>query len=243
MKIHIRDFFFFLLFVTNHFFFFWFFAEIFTIIALRLLYYETASTWPVYLFPLSLSLSLFEAVCYFLLLCFFIFFRSKHKARDRRSGDHWSYLTTITLMDRMCGFRSTEDYSEKATLMMPSDYQSLICSTTGDNQRLFGSDELATALSSELLPRIRKAEDNFSLSVIKSKIASHPLYPRLLQTYIDCQKVISLLSCFVFSFSCCVWFCAFKVNLIKRQEFYMYSSSYLKIVLLLFFFYSTLTLR
>ncbi|CAL9240175.1 unnamed protein product [Arabidopsis halleri] len=91
-------------------------------------------------------------------------------------------------MDRMCGFRSTEDYSEKATLMMPSDYQSLICSSTGDN-RVFGSDELATALSSEAPPRIRKADDNFSLSVIKSKIACHPLYPQLLQTYIDCQKV------------------------------------------------------
>ncbi|XP_023643870.1 homeobox protein knotted-1-like 2 isoform X2 [Capsella rubella] len=95
-------------------------------------------------------------------------------------------------MDRMCGFRSTADYSEKPALMMiPSDYQPLLCSSAGDN-RQFVSDELATALSSErpsTAPRIRKPEDNFSLGLIKSKIACHPLYPRLLQTYIDCQKV------------------------------------------------------
>ncbi|ESQ28163.1 hypothetical protein EUTSA_v10019184mg [Eutrema salsugineum] len=98
-------------------------------------------------------------------------------------------------MDGMCGFRSSGDYSEKASMMMPSDYQSLLCSSAGDNNNrvsgVFGSDELlsaaASALSSsaEMAPRIRRAEDNF----IKSKIASHPLYPRLLQTYIDCQKV------------------------------------------------------
>ncbi|XP_010415735.1 PREDICTED: homeobox protein knotted-1-like 2 [Camelina sativa] len=96
-------------------------------------------------------------------------------------------------MDRMCGFRSTVDYSEKpAVMMMPSDYQSLLCSSAGDS-RVFGSDELATVLSSETPwiapPRIRKADDSFSLGLIKSKIACHPLYPRLLQTYIDCQKV------------------------------------------------------
>lgn len=32
------------------------------------------------------------------------------------------------------------------------------------------------------------SEDEVS-SAIRTKIASHPLYPKLLQTYIDCQKV------------------------------------------------------
>lgn len=105
-------------------------------------------------------------------------------------------------MDRMCGFRSAGDYPEKAALVMSSsdslmslsDYQNLICSSAGENH-VFGSDELfsaaASALSSEavsIAPRVRRADQDNNF--IKSKIASHPLYPRLLQTYIDCQKVI-----------------------------------------------------
>ncbi|KAJ0231944.1 Homeobox protein knotted-1-like 6 [Hirschfeldia incana] len=106
-------------------------------------------------------------------------------------------------MDRMCGFRSAGDYPEKAGLVMSSseslmslsDYQNLICSSAGENH-VFGSDELfsaaaaTSALSSEavsIAPRVRRADQDNNF--IKSKIASHPLYPRLLQTYIDCQKV------------------------------------------------------
>ncbi|XP_018471944.1 homeobox protein knotted-1-like 2 isoform X2 [Raphanus sativus] len=106
-------------------------------------------------------------------------------------------------MDRMCGFRSAGDYQEKAAVVMSSseslmslsDYQNFICSSAGENY-VFGSDELfsaataASALSSEavsIAPRVRRADQDNNF--IKSKIASHPLYPRLLQTYIDCQKV------------------------------------------------------
>ncbi|CAH8337405.1 unnamed protein product [Eruca vesicaria subsp. sativa] len=104
-------------------------------------------------------------------------------------------------MDRMCGFRSAGDYPDKSSLMMSSteslmslsEYQNLIYSSTGENH-VFGSNELysaaASALSSEavsITQRIRRADQDNCL--IKSKIASHPLYPRLLQTYIDCQKV------------------------------------------------------
>lgn len=112
-------------------------------------------------------------------------------------------------MDGMYGFHSSGDiYSDKAVLMMSSpeslmfssDYQALLCSSAGDNRvsDVFGSDELlsaaASALSSEaasIAPEIRRNDDgnNVSLGVIKTKIASHPLYPRLLQAYIDCQKV------------------------------------------------------
>ncbi|CAH8386940.1 unnamed protein product [Eruca vesicaria subsp. sativa] len=109
-------------------------------------------------------------------------------------------------MDGMYGFHPTDaDYSDKAVLMMspdnlmfPSEYQTLLCSSAGDNRvsSVFGSDELlsaaASALSSEaasIAPEIPRNDDNVSLGVIKAKIACHPLYPRLLQAYIDCQKV------------------------------------------------------
>lgn len=122
-----------------------------------------------------------------------------------RNGE-WS-SPAILLMDGMYGFHSAGDYSDKAVLMMspdnlmfPSDYQALLCSSAGDNRvsDVFGSDELlsaaASALSSEaasIAPEIRRRnDDNVSISVIKSKIACHPSYPRLLQAYIDCQKVI-----------------------------------------------------
>ncbi|XP_010498846.1 PREDICTED: homeobox protein knotted-1-like 6 isoform X1 [Camelina sativa] len=108
-------------------------------------------------------------------------------------------------MDGMYNFHSAGDYTDKAVLMMspeslmfPSDYQALLCSSAGENRvsDVFGSDELlsaaASALSSEaasIAPEIGRNDDNISLSVIKTKIACHPSYPRLLQAYIDCQKV------------------------------------------------------
>lgn len=110
-------------------------------------------------------------------------------------------------MDGMYGFHPTDgDYSsDKAVLMMspdnlmfPSDYQTLLCSSAAENRvsDVFGSDELlsaaASALSSEaasIAPEIPRNDDNISFGVIKAKIAGHPLYPRLLQAYIDCQKV------------------------------------------------------
>jgi len=109
-------------------------------------------------------------------------------------------------MDGMYNFHSAGDYSDKSVLMMspeslmfPSDYQALLCSSAGENRvsDVFGSDELlsvaVSALSSEaasIAPEIRRNDDNVSLTVIKAKIACHPSYPRLLQAYIDCQKVI-----------------------------------------------------
>ncbi|CAH8382965.1 unnamed protein product [Eruca vesicaria subsp. sativa] len=108
-------------------------------------------------------------------------------------------------MDGMFGFHPTCDYSDKAVVMMspdnlmfPSDYQTLLCSSAGENRvsHVFGSDELlsvaASAMSSEaasMAPEIRRNDGNVSLGVIKAKIACHPAYPRLLQAYMDCQKV------------------------------------------------------
>lgn len=110
-------------------------------------------------------------------------------------------------MDGMYGFQPTCDYSDKAGMMMlpdnlmfPSDYQTLLCSSAGDNRvsDVFGSDELFSVAASatmssgvaSMAPGIRRNDGNVSLGVIKAKIACHPAYPRLLQAYMDCQKVI-----------------------------------------------------
>ncbi|KAJ8773566.1 hypothetical protein K2173_005812 [Erythroxylum novogranatense] len=65
------------------------------------------------------------------------------------------------------------------SMLLPLDYHSFL------DHRIpsFGSDEL---ISSEEASDITPEN---SSSLIKAKIASHPCYPRLLDAYIDCQKV------------------------------------------------------
>ncbi|KAK8655464.1 hypothetical protein V6N13_108039 [Hibiscus sabdariffa] len=99
-------------------------------------------------------------------------------------------------MDEMYGFNATTgEYADKAlispeSLILPSDYHAWLCSS--GRVPMFGSDELISAASAiseaaSITPEIRREED--VSCVIKAKIASHPSYPRLLQAYIDCQKV------------------------------------------------------
>ncbi|XVF02501.1 hypothetical protein REPUB_Repub04eG0180700 [Reevesia pubescens] len=98
-------------------------------------------------------------------------------------------------MDEIYGFQSTGEYAEMAlmspeNLMVPCDYQAWFCSSS--RVPMFGSEELISAVSviseaASITPEIQPEED--MSSVIKAKIASHPSYPRLLQAYIDCQKV------------------------------------------------------
>lgn len=103
-------------------------------------------------------------------------------------------------MEEMYGLNSTSDYSDKVfmspeNLILPADYQSFFSSSVAfrDNRSpVFGSNELisvASAMSetASITPEIQREED--MSSVIKAKIASHPGYPRLLEAYIDCQKV------------------------------------------------------
>jgi len=85
------------------------------------------------------------------------------------------------------------DYSDKAlmspeNLILPTEYQSLLSSETF-RQRIpiQGSQELLSEAAS-ITTAIQREGDMSSL--IKAKIASHPSYPRLLEAYIDCQKVI-----------------------------------------------------
>lgn len=107
-------------------------------------------------------------------------------------------------MEEMYGLNSAAEYSDNyKALMFPDNlilpaadyYQSLFSSggALRDNRiPIFGSDELLSAASAvseaaSITPEIQREED--MSCVIKAKIASHPCYPRLLQAYIDCQKV------------------------------------------------------
>ncbi|KAG8640128.1 hypothetical protein MANES_13G027401v8 [Manihot esculenta] len=96
-------------------------------------------------------------------------------------------------MDGMYGLHSSADYSDRPfllpeNLILPENYQTFLSSEIP----LFVSDELLSAASAiseaaSIAPEIPREED-FS-ALMKAKIASHPAYPRLLQAYIDCQKV------------------------------------------------------
>lgn len=114
-------------------------------------------------------------------------------------------------MDEMYGFYSSfgsEYYTDKAlmspeNLILPCDYQTLFFSPSSSSSfrdhrttlhhPVFGSDELISAASAiseaaSITPEFHPDDDVETL--IKAKIKSHPSYPRLLQAYIDCQKVV-----------------------------------------------------
>ncbi|XP_061372749.1 homeobox protein knotted-1-like 6 [Gastrolobium bilobum] len=97
-------------------------------------------------------------------------------------------------MDEMYGVPSTEEeYDDKAlmtpeNLIFPADYHSFFMSTSAAGRiPMFGSDDLISAVATPA--GIQQQEDEMASAVMKAKIASHPHYPRLLQAYIDCQKV------------------------------------------------------
>ncbi|KAM6562244.1 hypothetical protein CsatB_022242 [Cannabis sativa] len=98
-------------------------------------------------------------------------------------------------------------------LLLPSDYPTFISSTNFRDHRVlpsfFGSDDhhhhnfnnnhqhhhhhqqllsAASAAISEAAVSFQRSEEDVS-NLIKTKISSHPTYPKLLQAYIDCQKV------------------------------------------------------
>lgn len=111
------------------------------------------------------------------------------------------------MMDEMYGLNTAAEYSDNYKPLMSPDnlilptpdyYQGFLSSTPAlrDHHHhripIFGSDELLSAASAiseaaSFTPEIQREED--MSSVIKARIASHPSYPRLLQAYIDCQKV------------------------------------------------------
>nr|POE61210.1 homeobox protein knotted-1-like 6 [Quercus suber] len=111
-------------------------------------------------------------------------------------------------MDGMYGLNSAAEYSDKAlmspdNLILPSDYQTLLSSSSSSGAfasfrdhhhhhriPIFGSEELLSAAASAISEASEIQREELDMStIIKAKIASHPGYPRLLQAYIDCQKV------------------------------------------------------
>ncbi|XP_004489802.1 homeobox protein knotted-1-like 6 [Cicer arietinum] len=93
-------------------------------------------------------------------------------------------------MEEMYGVPSTVEYADKSlmtpeNLIFAADYHSFLMSTSSANRiPMFGSDDIFSAE-----PSSAAIQDDVASSVMKAKIASHPYYPRLLQAYIDCQKV------------------------------------------------------
>lgn len=122
-------------------------------------------------------------------------------------------------MDGMHGHNSTEsDY-----VMIPENPMMMI-SPEYDRFPVYGSDELMSAASAiseaaSATAELRRTttcsrrdhvnnyhDNNYNYnnpcqppSLVKAKIASHPYYPRLLQAYIDCQKVFSYSRSLVYS--------------------------------------------
>lgn len=108
-------------------------------------------------------------------------------------------------MEEMCGFHNptANDYSDKVLFtpenLTPAEYRSFDYTSAGYDL-VYGSpdDLISEAASSSITPGVifrRLIGDEYgddhddALSVIKAKIASHPRYTKLLQAFIDCQKV------------------------------------------------------
>ncbi|XP_030545111.1 homeobox protein knotted-1-like 6 [Rhodamnia argentea] len=105
-------------------------------------------------------------------------------------------------MDEMYGLYGgggSEEYSERAlmspeNLVLPSEYQAWLCSAGFRDNRIpmygFGSEEFVSSASGmSETASVTPDQEDAAETAIKSKIKSHPSYPRLLQAYIDCQKV------------------------------------------------------
>lgn len=92
-------------------------------------------------------------------------------------------------MDEIYG---VDSYSEKGlmspqNLMTPEEYNqyhyhSLIAP-------MFGSDELGFQYCSVESASVNHDHDHKDSTLIKAKISSHPSYSKLLDAFIDCQKV------------------------------------------------------
>ncbi|GMY14876.1 homeobox protein knotted-1-like 6 [Fagus crenata] len=111
-------------------------------------------------------------------------------------------------MDELYGLHSgTTDYSVQGSmdnyLINNYNYQAFHSPVPGLSDRVpvFGPDRLLTGSSSSavsdaasMVVEIQRggggaSSDDEVSGAIRAKIASHPLYPKLLQAYIDCQKV------------------------------------------------------
>lgn len=113
------------------------------------------------------------------------------KKQEKIPTKNWTLRFCVAVMEEMYGVPSTVEYADKSlmtpeNLIFAADYHSFLMSTSSANRiPMFGSDDIFSAE-----PSSAAIQDDVASSVMKAKIASHPYYPRLLQAYIDCQKVI-----------------------------------------------------
>ncbi|KAJ0049508.1 hypothetical protein Pint_15475 [Pistacia integerrima] len=107
------------------------------------------------------------------------------------------------MMDELYGLHSSLDYSMQQApsenMVTWANYHNISTAVVafGDRHPVYGSEQLGSGSSgisdaASMVPEIQRNgsdEQAAVSSAIRAKIASHPLYPKLLEAYIDCQKV------------------------------------------------------
>lgn len=114
-----------------------------------------------------------------------------------RSTGCFTFLQSINschkIMEEMYGFRCTPDFSDQAPLVaFPADFQAFdeqIPIFRSPEQMFSGTSSSAISDAASIQRNNSTGSEDDISSAIRAKIASHPLYPKLLQAYIDCQKV------------------------------------------------------
>ncbi|KAK6276665.1 hypothetical protein POUND7_006374 [Theobroma cacao] len=106
-------------------------------------------------------------------------------------GFHSSATTAVYSMDT----QPAADNMLSPPGNYPAGFPSHTAAATAFAEHMFGSGQLLSGSSGisdadSMVAEIQRGgcEEEVS-SAIRAKIASHPLYPKLLQAYIDCQKV------------------------------------------------------
>ncbi|KAM7483186.1 hypothetical protein LguiB_007769 [Lonicera macranthoides] len=96
-------------------------------------------------------------------------------------------------MDEMFGFRFTSDYYDESppVTAMPavSEYHVLPSPAKAAHHDPIQIFSASSAVSDSASIHMSTGSDEEVFSVTRTKIASHPLYPKLLRAYIDFQKV------------------------------------------------------
>lgn len=103
------------------------------------------------------------------------------------------------MMEEMYGLHQTAGYSEQPSVVPPDNHSfpvgyraaALAVANTRDRFPIFGSEQffsVPTAVSEAASVQRFGSGEELS-SAIRAKVASHPLYPKLVEAYIHCQKV------------------------------------------------------
>ena len=92
-------------------------------------------------------------------------------------------------MENLNGFHSTAGYSDDhSSLTIPLPPTVTLQFRSGSSSSMISDTVPPTAVE---VPRLEACmeEEEDAAKALRDKIASHPLYPKLLYAYIDCQKV------------------------------------------------------